>query len=75
MKLSLSVRIAEGFLSKENPIMDLNSVAQLASEAGYDAICMRASQVGIDSTTEKRVKANAILQAHGFSIGKGTGVV
>ena len=49
MLLSVSVRIAEGFLSKEIPILPLEEVTRIASSAGYDAICMRASQVGVQS--------------------------
>ena len=47
MQFSLSVRIAEGFLSKEEAILSLDEVAEIAHTAGYHAICMRASQVGI----------------------------
>lgn len=49
MQLSLSVRIAEGFLSKEIPIMAIDDVVSIAKSCGYQAICMRASQCGIHS--------------------------
>ncbi len=49
MKLSVSCRIAEGFLSKEESILSLSELCDLAVEAGYEAICMRASQIGVHS--------------------------
>ena len=50
--LSLSVRIAEGFLSKEESILSLEELSTLTQDAGYDAICMRASQLGVQSSIE-----------------------
>jgi sugar phosphate isomerase/epimerase len=55
--LSLSVRIAEGFLSKEQAMMDLPSVAHLAREAGYQTLCMRGSQLNV--RTDREVVATA----------------
>ena len=52
MQLSLSVRIAEGFLSKEIPILPLSEVLRLAKSEGYQGICLRASQVGVHSPSE-----------------------
>ena len=49
-RLSLSCRIAEGFLSKEEATLTLAELADLAASSGYEAICMRASQVGIHSS-------------------------
>ena len=50
MELSLSVRIAEEFLSKEKASMPLDELAALAKRCGYGALCMRASQrMGIAS--------------------------
>jgi sugar phosphate isomerase/epimerase len=73
MRLSLSVRIAEGFLSKEVAIMDLDALAQLAVDAGYDAICMRASQIGVHSSaSEVRQTAN-VLQSQNLSCSMITG--
>ncbi len=59
--LSLSVRIAEGFLSKEEAVLSLEEVADLAVDAGYDAVCMRASQVGIQTESEACRQARQIL--------------
>ena len=73
MQLSLSVRIAEGFLSKEEAILSLEEVAAIAKAAGYDALCMRASQVGIQSTPEHVEHARQVLQANGLAVSMLTG--
>jgi sugar phosphate isomerase/epimerase len=57
MKLSVSCRIAEGFLSKEEAIMSLPELCDLAVEAGYEAICMRASQIGVRSSPDEIAQA------------------
>lgn len=66
--LSLSVRIAEGFLSKEEATMDLASVASLAKEAGYQSVCMRASQIGIQTSPQEIAAAAATLKSHGLGV-------
>ncbi len=73
MYLSLSVRIAEGFLSKENPILDLAEVAEIACSSGYDALCMRASQIGIDTPESDVQDAVAQLQRRKLSVSMVTG--
>jgi sugar phosphate isomerase/epimerase len=73
MKLSLSVRMAEEFSSKEKASMSLTELADLANAAGYDAVCMRASQVGIHSPAEEVEQAAAILEARGLSVSMVTG--
>ena len=73
MKLSLSVRIAEGFLSKEIPILPLNDVMAIAAHAGYSAVCMRASQVGIHSTSETIKEAVEMVRQTGLKISMVTG--
>lgn len=60
-KLSVSCRIAEGFLSKEEAIMTFPELCDLAVEAGYEAICMRASQIGIHTPLETIEFARAEL--------------
>jgi len=52
MILSLSCRIAEEFQSKEVASMDLEALADITAAAGYDALCMRASQIGVHSSPE-----------------------
>lgn len=73
MKLSLSVRIAEGFLSKEIPILPMESVVEIAAKAGYSAICMRASQVGIHSDSSTVCKAGKLLNSSGLNVSMVTG--
>lgn len=71
--LSLSVRIAEGFLSKEEAVLDLVQVITLAKEAGYDALCMRASQIGIHSSEEAIKQAAKTIIQSGIPISMVTG--
>ncbi|MEQ9407674.1 MAG: sugar phosphate isomerase/epimerase [Fuerstiella sp.] len=73
MKLSVSCRIAEGFLSKEEALMTLPELCDLAVEAGYQAICMRASQVGVHSSPEEIRAAAGTIQDRGLSVGMVTG--
>ena len=73
MNLSISCRIAEGFLSKEEASMPLPDLADLAVKAGYDGICMRASQIGVQSSAEEIAGARAILDERGLSVTMVTG--
>ncbi len=73
IKLSLSVRIAEGFLSKEIPTMPLEQVADIALEAGYKAICMRASQIGVQSSAMEVAAATKALEARNLPVSMVTG--
>jgi len=73
MFLSLSVRIAEEFLSKEHARLSLEELADLAVEAGYDALCMRASQIGIHTPREVRDLGAALLRERGLSVTMITG--
>lgn len=73
MQLSVSVRIAEGFLSKEIPILPLDKVCEIATAAGYDAICMRASQIGVHSTATEIEEAGELLRQHNLNVSMVTG--
>ncbi len=73
MRLSLSVRIAEGFLSKEEAVMDLEDVCEVASVSGYEAVCMRASQVGVHSSAEDVAQAQVILKKYAMPVSMVTG--
>ncbi|MCA9168086.1 MAG: sugar phosphate isomerase/epimerase [Planctomycetales bacterium] len=73
MNLSLSVRIAEGFLSKEHPILPLAELADVALSAGYSALCMRASQIGVNSSAEHVMHAAKMLSANDLSVSMITG--
>ena len=61
MILSISCRIAESFLSKEVASLTFEEFADVAVAAGYDAVCMRASQIGIQSSPEQVQRARQIL--------------
>lgn len=63
MKLSLSVRIAEEFSSKERAALPLREVADIAVEAGYRGLCMRASQVGAHSSKIEVELARILIEA------------
>ena len=73
MNLSLSVRIAEEFLAKEKSRLRLEELASLAREAGYQSLCMRASQVGVQSSTQTWARAAAIIREQGLSVSMVTG--
>jgi sugar phosphate isomerase/epimerase len=73
MTLSLSVRIAEGFLSKETPTMKLAELVPLAARAGYSALCMRASQVGMHSPPAAVQEAAGIIRTNGLRVTMVTG--
>ena len=53
MKLSLSVRVAEAPGSKEETIRSFDEIAVLADQLGYHAVCMRASQAGIQTPLQQ----------------------
>jgi sugar phosphate isomerase/epimerase len=73
VKLSLSVRVAESFRDKRVTTMELDQMASLASEVGYHAVCLRASQVGIDSSKEQIRASSAILDQHQLAASMATG--
>jgi sugar phosphate isomerase/epimerase len=68
MKLSLSCRIAEGFLSKEEAMMPLADLCDLAVQAGYEAICMRPSQLSIHSTVDQISAARDTISHRGLGV-------
>jgi sugar phosphate isomerase/epimerase len=73
MKLVLSARIAEGFLSKEETILSLQKLAEIARQADYEAVCMRASQLGVTATREQIREARRILDEHELGVSMVTG--
>ncbi len=52
MRLSLSVRVAEAFDNKEKSTKTIDELITLAKSVGYEALCMRASQAGIQTPPE-----------------------
>lgn len=73
MMLSLSVRIAEEFLSKETARLSLADLADLARDAGYQGLCMRASQVGVQSPPDIRAQAAQSIRSRGLRVTMVTG--
>lgn len=53
--------------------MSLSELADLAVAAGYEAICMRASQIGVQSSVDEVRDARQILDARGLTVSMVTG--
>ncbi|MGB0579150.1 MAG: sugar phosphate isomerase/epimerase family protein [Limisphaerales bacterium] len=68
MKLSVSARIAEGFLSKKEAIMTLPELADLAVAAGFEGLCMRASQIGIHTPREAVEMATETVRSRNLQV-------
>lgn len=68
MNLSVSARIAEGFLSKKEAIMTFPELADLAISAGFDGLCMRASQIGIHTPSETVREAADTIRSRGLKV-------
>ena len=73
MKLSLSARVAESVLNKEEANRSMEYLADLALELGYTAMCMRASQAGIQSPLEQITWVRKILAERGLPVSMVTG--
>lgn len=73
MHLSVSCRIAEGFHSKEEATLSLAELADLAVESGFQSLCMRASQIGVQSPAEAVRKARETLDSRGLTVSMITG--
>ena len=73
MKLSLSVRVAESVLNKEEANRSMEHLADLAQELGYSAMCMRASQAGVHSPLEQITRVQKILAERGLPVSMVTG--
>ena len=73
MRLSLSVRIAESFKNKFETTLPLEALANLAQELRYDAICMRASVLGVESPREAVDAARELLERRKLPVSMVTG--
>jgi len=73
MKLALSVRVAEKFSAKRQASMTLESLADLATAAGYQALCMRASQLGVHTPLDQVRQGRRMLDARGLQVSMVTG--
>ena len=68
MKLSLSVRVAESFSNKRESTIPLEDLARIAADAGYDALCMRASVVGVHSAAGAAARVRRTVAERGLTI-------
>ncbi len=73
MQLSLSVRVAESFRNKRNLTIALPELAEIAQNAGYKALCMRASGVGTHSPPERILEVQHLLKKHNLFVSMATG--
>jgi sugar phosphate isomerase/epimerase len=73
VKLSLSVRVAEKFHAKREAALPLDELAGLAAEAGFRALCMRASQLGTHTPPDQVARGRALLDARGLAVSMVTG--
>jgi len=73
MKLSLSVRVGEKYTNKREAAISLDELVDIAVVAGYQAICMRASQIGIHSQREEIVSKARLLRERGLGVSMITG--
>ena len=73
MKLSLSVRVAESFSDKRNSTMTIDELIAMARRFGYEALCMRASQIGTHTPAETVTEVREKIDAAGLSVSMVTG--
>ena len=73
MKLSLSARIAEKFSNKRAASLPFDALADIAQDNGYHAICMRASQLGIQTPTTEVAARARLIKARGLAVSMVTG--
>lgn len=68
MFLSLSVRVAESFTNKRISTVPLADIAAMANKAGYRALCMRASVVGVADDPSRQTEVLATVKRTGLSV-------
>jgi sugar phosphate isomerase/epimerase len=73
MKLSLSVRVGEKYTNKREAAISLAKLADIAGAAGYHAICVRPSQIGIHSRREEVLLKARLLRQRGLRVSMVTG--
>ena len=73
MDFSLSVRVAESFSNKRVINIELPDLARIARDAGYRALCMRASMIGAHSPGETVRSVRNTLDNFGFEVSMITG--
>ena len=73
MRLSLSVRVAEAFESKEKTTMTLDALIALARANRFRALCMRASQAGIQTPRAAVAEMARKIRQAGLAVSMVTG--
>ena len=73
MKLSVSMRVAEDMFDKRKASMSLEDMAQMAKSSGFQAVCMRASQVGTQTPLEVVREKREFLDSLGLAVSMATG--
>ena len=73
MKLSMSVRVAESFFNKKESSMTIDELIALAKAHGYQALCMRASQAGIQTPIDKVLELSKKILEAGMRVSMVTG--
>jgi sugar phosphate isomerase/epimerase len=73
MKLSLSVRVAEKFTNKRESSMTIDELIDIAKNNGFEALCMRASQAGVQTPAETVQQMSEDIQRAGLSVSMVTG--
>lgn len=72
VKLSLSVRVAEEFFNKEKSTMTLDQLIEIARKHRFHALCMRASQLGVQTSPEGLRQGKAKISAAGLKVSMAT---
>jgi sugar phosphate isomerase/epimerase len=73
MKLSLSTRVAEAPRQKERAVLGLAELIAMATANGYAALCMRASQIGVQTSSRQRDEAAGSIREAGLAVSMVTG--
>ena len=68
VKLSLSVRVAEEFFNKEKSTMTLDQLIAMARKHRFSALCMRASQLGVQTSPDLLKEAKRKIDAAGLNV-------
>lgn len=72
VRLSLSARVAEDFLNKEKSSMTLDQLIAMAQKYRFHALCMRASQIGVQSAVGAASDAKGRISAAGLKVSMAT---
>ena len=73
VKFSLSVRVAEDFFNKEKTAMTLDQLIAMARKYKFEALCMRASQAGVQTAPDVLKSARRKIVDAGLKVSMVTG--